>query len=217
MRTDIEIKKDILVQLKWQPNIDESQIGVIVKDGVVTLNGLVFSYAIKMAAEKAAKSVIGVKAVAENIKVGYNSGLNKTDTEIANAVVNALKWNASVPEDKTTVKVENGWFFLKGELMWDFQKNAARKAVENLLGVKYVMDTITLKHPVNPVDIKNRITKAFERSADIDAKNIIVDVDGHIVKLRGKVHSITEKEQAEKVTYKAPDVYRIENELEIID
>jgi len=215
MRTDLEIKQDVLDEMEWQPNIDETQIGVIVENGIVTLTGTVNSYEKKMEAEKAAKNVKGVKAVAEDIEVKYGTASKKSDTEIAKAVADALKWNVSVPEDKVNVKVENGWVYLTGEVMWAFQKDAAKKAVQNLLGVKYVTNNITLKQAVKPVDIKNRIAKAFERSADIDAKNVTVAVDGHTVKLRGKVHSLTEKDEARKAAYYAPGVYKVENELEV--
>jgi len=216
MRTDLEIKQDVLDELEWQPNIDETQVGVIVKNGVVTLTGTVNSYSKKMEAEKAAKSVAGVKAVAEDIEVKYFSDSKKTDTEIANAAVNALKWNYSVPENKITVKVDDGYVYLTGEVMWEYQKVAAKKAVQDLTGVKYVGNNVTLKQSVKPVDIKNRITKAFERSADIDANNVKVEVEGHTVILRGKVHSLAEKNDARKAAYYAPGVFSVENELEVV-
>lgn len=177
MRTDLSIKENVLEELQWQPNIDETQIGVIVKDGIVTLSGTVDSYVKKQEAEKAARSVVGVKGVAEEIEVKYGTSSNKSDTEIAAAAVNALKWNISVPENKIEVKVENGWVYLTGEVLWDFEKNAAKRAVESLTGVHYVVNNIALKNTVNAVDIKEKIKKAFERSADIDAKDIIVKAD----------------------------------------
>lgn len=215
MRTDSKIKEDVLEELAWQPNIDETQIGVIVDKGVVTLTGTVDSYAKKITAEKAAKSVFGVRAVAEDIKVKYGTSYQKTDSEIAKAAADALKWNTSVPEDKISIKVEDGWVYLTGAVMWDYQKQAAKKAIENLVGVKFVSNNIAIKQAVHAKDIKERITKAFQRSADIDAKNVTVVVDGHTVKLKGKVHSLTEKEDARKAAYFAPGVYKVENELEI--
>jgi len=216
MRTDSKIKADVLEELAWQPNIDETQIGVVVDNGVVTLSGTVNNYSKKITAEKAAKSVFGVRAVAEDIQVKYGTSYQKTDTEIAKATADALKWNTSVPEDKISIKVEDGWVYLTGEVMWDYEKQAAKKAVEKLVGVKFVSNNIAIKQPVKPIDIKNRITKAFERSADIDAKNVMVTVDGHTVKLKGKVHSFAEKEDARKAAYFAPGVYKVENELEIV-
>ncbi|QRM90820.1 BON domain-containing protein [Lacinutrix sp. WUR7] len=215
MRSDLSIKEDILDELEWQPSIDETQIGVVVKDGIVTLTGTVDSYVKKREAEKAAMSVVGVKAVAEEIEVQYSASSQKSDTEIAKAAVNALKWNISVPSNKIDVKVEDGWVYLTGEVMWDFEKTAAKKAVENLQGVKYVVNNIALKNPVRAQDIKEKIKKAFERSADIDSKGITVKADGHNIKLTGKVHSLKEKEDARRTAFYAPGVWSVENELEV--
>jgi len=217
MKTDLKIKEDVLDELKWQPHIDETQIGVVVEKGVVTLTGTVDSYTKKMEAEKAAKRVKGVRAVAEDIEVKYGSEYKRSDKEIAKAVANALEWNVSVPEDKITVKVENGWVYLSGEVAWAYQKSAAKNAVENLLGVKYVSNNVTIKQVVHTTDIKEKIKKAFERMADVEAGNINVSVDGHTVKLKGKVHSIHEKDEARDAAYYAPGVYHVENELEVAD
>jgi len=215
MRSDSEIKEDVLDELMWQPNIDETQIGVIVEKGVVTLTGFVDAYAKKTAALDAVKNVKAVKAVANDIEVKYGTDYKKTDKEIAKAVVNALTWNASVPDDKLAIEVRDGWVHLSGELEWHYQKDAARKAIENLLGVKGVINNITLKQAIVPSEIKQKITKAFERLADLDAKNIKVEVDGHKVKLKGKVHSYAEKDEARKTAFYAPGVYEVENELEV--
>ena len=138
MKTDYEIKSDVLTELawQWQQNIDENEIVVNVEDGIVTLSGVVDNYTKKLAAEKAAKSVSGVKAVILDIEVKYGSDYKKTDKEIAKAAINALEWDISVPEDEITVKVEDGWVHLSGEIEYFYQKDAAKKAVENLLGVK---------------------------------------------------------------------------------
>jgi osmotically-inducible protein OsmY len=215
MKTDERIKQDVLDELTWQPSIDETQIGVIVKDGIVTLTGTVDTYAKKIAAEKAAKGVYGVKAVAEDIEVRYSTSKGKTDTDIAKAAVDALKWNSSVPADSIKMKVEDAWIYLTGEVKWSYQKNAAKRAVENLLGVKGVINNISLKQTVKPFEIKNRITKAFERSAELEAKNIKVEVDGHTVKLSGTVHSLAEKEEARKAAFFAPGVTKVENNLRV--
>ncbi|OZV69799.1 BON domain-containing protein [Winogradskyella aurantia] len=215
MKTDASIKKDVLDELAWEKTVDETEIGVEVENGVVTLSGTVDNYYKKMAAEKAAKRVYGVKAVAEDIVVKFGDSYKKTDKEIAKAVVNALEWNISVPKDQIMVKVEDGWVYLTGQVNWDFQRDAAKKAIENILGVKYVSNNITLKQEVKTGDIKNKIVKAFERSADLEAKNIKVDVDGHTVTLKGTVHSLAEKEEAREAAYKAPGVYHVKNELKI--
>ncbi|MDT8417413.1 MAG: BON domain-containing protein [Lutibacter sp.] len=213
MKTDFELKNDVLDELAWQPNIDETKIGVIVENGIVTLSGVVDNYTKKIAAEKAAKAVKGVKAVALDIEVKYGTEYKKTDKEIAKEAVNALTWNTSVPDDKVSIKVEDGWVYLSGELNWFYQKDAAKKAVENLLGVKGVINSIQIKQAVEPTNIKDRITKAFERSAEVNAKNITVSVDGHTVTLRGNVNSIAEKDEAQRAAYLAPGVYEVKNEL----
>lgn len=215
MKTDAQIKEDVVDELLWQPNIDETKIGVIVEDGVVTLNGILNSYTKKLEAEKAAKSVKGVKAVALDIEVKHGTDYKKTDKEIAKAAVNALTWNTSIPEDKITIKVEDGWIYLSGELKWFYQKDTAKKAVENLLGVKGVINSIKIKQAVEPSQIKEKITKAFERSAQVDADKISVLVDGHTVTLRGVVHSMAEKDEAQKAAYLAPGVYDVKNELKV--
>ena len=216
MKSDLSIKKDVLAELAWQPNIDETQIGVIVENGVVTLSGVVDNYTKKRAAEEAVKNVLGVRAVAENIEVKYGTSYKKTDKEIAKVAADALKWNYSVPENDIKLKVENGWIYLSGEVKWDYQKTAAQQAVEDLIGVHGVTNSISIKQVVKPVEIKEKIKKAFERMADIDAKKISVEVEGHKVKLRGKVKSISEKDEARKTAFYAPGVYEVENELEIM-
>lgn len=217
MKTDLEIKEDVLDELEWQPNIDETEIGVTVDKGVVTLTGTVDSYSKKIAAEKAAKRVKGVRAVVENVEVKYGLEYKKTDKEIAKAALDALKWNYSVPDEKITLKVENGWIYLTGEVEWEYQKDAAQRAVQDLLGVKHVSNQITLKQSIQATGIKEKITKAFERLADVDAQNIEVIVKDHTVKLKGKVHSLAEKEAARKSALYSPGVYKVENELSVDD
>jgi osmotically-inducible protein OsmY len=216
MKTDLKIKEEVLAELEWQPNIDETQIGVIVKDGIVTLEGTVDSYTKKIVAENAAKNVYGVKAVVEDIKVKYNSGEEKTDAEIAKAVVDALKWNSSIPNDIIKIKVEDAWVYLSGQVPWEYQKNAAKNADQKLYGVKGVVNNISLKPNLNPIEVQSRITKAFERSAKLEAKNIKVEVHGNTVKLTGTVHSVAEKDEARKAAFLAPGVTKVENHL-IVD
>ncbi|MGA8854288.1 MAG: BON domain-containing protein [Christiangramia sp.] len=218
MRTDAQIKQDVLDELVFQPSIDETQIGVIVKNGIVTLTGKVFTYANKMAAEKAVKKVKGVKAVAEDIEVGYDTRENKTDTEIANAIIDSLQWNTAVPEEKIKVKVEDGYVYITGEVDWWYQKEATNRVIQNLIGVKGIFNHITIKQIAEkPFQIKERISKAFERSAHIDANNITLElIDDHIIRLKGKVHSLAEKEEAQKAAFYAPGIYEVENDLEVI-
>ena len=145
----------------------------------------------------------------------YGDDFKKTDKEIAKAVVDALEWNSSVPEENLTIKVEDGWVYLSGEVNWQYQRNAAKSAVENLLGVRKVINNISIKQAVKPFDVKEKIKKAFERSAELDANNITVLTDGYTVTLQGKVHSIKEKEDAESAAYRAPGVYSVKNELKV--
>lgn len=215
MKTDVEIRDDVLEELAWQPNIDETEIGVIVKNGIVTLTGTVDSYTKKLAAEDAVKSVKGVKGVAEDIEVKFGGSYKKSDSEIAKAAVSAIEWNSSVPDDKVMVKVDNGWVYLSGEVPWSYQKDSARRAVENLQGVRGVSNLITLKQAVEPSQIKEKIKKALQRSAELEAQNINVTVDGHKVKLSGKVHSLAEKDEARKAAFYAPGVYEVDNNLEV--
>lgn len=215
MKTDAEIKNDVLDELAWQPNIDENQIGVIVEDGVVTLSGVVNNYSKKLAAEKAAKNIEGVKAVALDIEVKYGVDFKKTDKEVAKAIVDAYEWNSSVPEDEIKIKVENGWVFLTGEVQWEYQKNAAKKAIEGLVGVRGINNSITLKNTIKPKEVKSQIKRAFHRMATLDSNDIILETHGNTVTLRGKVHSIKEKEDAEIAAYKAPGVFDVKNELKV--
>ena len=145
----------------------------------------------------------------------YGNDYKKTDKEIAKAAINALTWDNSVPEDEITLKVEDGWIYLSGELKYFYQKDSARKAVENLMGVKGVINTIQIKQAVEPTQIKEKITKAFERSAEVTAKNVTVLIDGHTVTLRGTVNSIAEKDEAQRAAYFAPGVYEVKNELKV--
>jgi len=215
MKTDAKIKDDVLQELAWQLGVDKTEIGVIVKDGIVTLTGVVDSYTKKIAAENAAKSVSGGKAVAEDIEVKYTMAKGKTDTDIAKAVVDAFKWNTSIPDEDIKIKVEDGWVYLSGEVKWAYQRAAAKNAVEKLLGVKGVVSNISIKQLVEPKEIKDRIMKAFERSADLEAKNIHVEVDGHTVTLTGTVHSLNEKDEARKAAFYAPGVTKVENKLTV--
>ncbi|MFM1877413.1 MAG: hypothetical protein RLZZ241_279 [Bacteroidota bacterium] len=214
MKSDTQIKRDVQDELIWEPSVDETHIGVAVVDGVVTLSGAVGSYAIKVAAENAAKRVKGVKAVAEDILVNYGMEDEKTDTEIAKAVVHALKWHASVPENSIVPKVENGWVYLNGQVRWGYQKESAKNAVKGLSGVKGVINSITIKQEdAQPQEIKNRIKAAFERSAALEARGIKISTQGHVVILEGIVHSIKEKEEAEFTAFNAPGVYEVKNNL----
>ncbi len=215
MKTDSEIKTDVQDELAWEPGIDDTKIGVTVDDGVVTLSGEVDSYPKKMAAEKAAKRVFGVKAVAEDIVVKHPASLDKSDTDIAKAAINALTWHSSVPNDTIMVKVENGWIYLTGELNWDYQKKSALNAVHALTGVRGVSNNITIRQDVKPFQVRDNIEEAFERSARIGSKGISVTTEGHTVTLEGTVRSLKEREEAEKAAYRAPGVFNVINKLKV--
>ncbi len=215
MRTDAQIQKDVMDEIKWEPFLHASEIGVAVKNGIVTLSGQVDSYSKKLSAEKATKKVLGVKAIAEDIQIGVSPAYKKTDTEIAEAVLNALKWHTAVQEEKIKIKVEDGNVRLDGEVEWEYQRTNAKTAIENLSGVRSVINFITVKPRATATDVRQKIASAFHRSATIDAEKITTEVVGSKVILRGKVRSIAEKEDAEIAAWNAPGVTILENKLTV--
>jgi hypothetical protein len=215
MKTDIEIQKDVVEQLKWEPFLNAAQIGVAVKDGIVTLSGQVDAYSKKVLAEKTVKKVAGVKAIAEDIQVGISPAYKKTDTEIALAVVNAIKWHTMIPDEKLKVSVEDGNVKLEGEVEWEYQRNQAKTSVENLIGVRFVTNLIAVKPKITPYELQLKINASFQRSANIDASKVTAEVIGSRVILRGKVRSFAEREDAENAVWSAPGVISVENKLVI--
>jgi osmotically-inducible protein OsmY len=215
MRTDAEIQKDVMEELRWELVQHSNEIGVAVKNSVVTLSGVVDTYSRKLEAERAAKKVLGVKAVAQEISVKLTEHGKKTDAEIASAVLNALKWHSSIPEDKVQVKVEKGWVTLDGQVDWDFQRVYSKSSVENLEGVVGISNNIKLAPKLKTADVKNKIFAAFHRSATLDSENIQISSEGTKVILSGKVRSFVEKKDAERAAYLAPGVTEVENKLMI--
>ena len=215
MKTDSEIQKDVMEELKWEPLLTASEIGVGVKNGIVTISGTVDTYSKKVSAEKAAKRVAGVKAFAENIEVKPSRDGTKNDTEIAEAVLNALKWHSAVQQEKIKVKVERGWVTLEGEVEWEFQRNIARTMVEHLMGVVGILNNIKVVPELSENDVKRKIVSAFHRSATVDADKINIEVNGSKITLSGIVRSYAEKREAESAAWLAPGATKVENKLEI--
>ena len=215
MKTDLEIQQDVINELRWQPFLKSANIGIAVKDGVVTLSGTVDNYAQKIEAEKAAKKVSGVKAIAEDIQIGVSPSYKKTDAEIVESIMGALKWHAAVPEENIKVKVENGNVTMEGQVEWEYQRNSAKKAVNNLLGVRNVINLINVKPKLTSFDVRAKITQALQRTATVDAERVSIQVEGTKVTLDGKVRSFAEKEDIEDAAWCAPGVIRVESHLEL--
>ena len=216
MKTNAELQKDVQDAIKLEPLLNAAEIGVTVKDGVVTLTGTVDSYSKKTEAEDAAKNVAGVKAVVEKIEIKFTGHwAKKDDNEIANEVVNALKWNWQIPKDKIKVKVEKGWVTLEGELEWNYQKEAERDMVKNLLGVTGVSNIIAIKSAARDLVEEKDIENAMRRNWAIGDQDILVKVSGHKVTLSGTVNSWHQKDEAARTAWNAPGVWTVENDLVI--
>jgi len=215
MNSDRKLQIDVLDELRWEPGVNATDIGVSVKDGVVTLEGSVDSFAEKWAAEEAVKRLPGVKALAVEIEVTLPGASERNDADIARAAENALEWNVSVPQDRIKVTAENGFLTLEGEVDRQFQRSAAEQAVRHLTGVKGVTNEITIKPKAEPNEVKEKIEAAFKRNALLDASQIKVQTDGDKVALKGSVRSWAEREGAETAAWAAPGVSEVKNDITV--
>lgn len=215
VHSDADIQQDVLEELSWDPHVTVSDIGASVKEGVVTLTGVVENYISRMAAQNAALRVKGVHAVANEIEVRLHTSAERTDGDLALAALYALKWDAAIQTDKVDVTVSHGYVTLKGEVEWPFQREAAERAAHRLTGVKGVANWITVAAHTTPNDIKQRIEKALVRSAETDAHRITVEVREHAATLKGTVHSFAEKAAAERTALSAPGITSVNNQIKI--
>ena len=214
--TDTDLRQHVQNALDWEPSVDARDIGVSVNEGVVTLRGNVSSYTAKVMAERVALRVYGAKAVANDLLVRLVSGHERTDTEIAQAAVAALKWHTVVPDDHVTLTVEEGWITLSGTVDWQYQKDAAVRATRDLTGVKGVTNAIRLQPHVKTTDIRDKIEAAFRRSAEVDARRINVSAQDSKLILSGNVHSWAERQEAERVAWAAPGVAQVDDRLAVV-
>ncbi len=214
--TDRDLQEHVQKALDWEPSIDAADIGVSVDNGVVTLHGDVKTYAEKAAAERVALRVYGAKAVANDVNVRIGGGQRRTDSDIAQAVLSALKWNTMVPDDKITVSVSDGWVALKGHVDWEYQRATATNAVRYLMGVRGVSNTITVEPHVSASDVKSKIEAALKRSAEVDARRINVVVTDGTVILSGNVHSWFERDEARHAAWAAPGVKEVDDRILVV-
>lgn len=216
MKTDMELQKDVVDELRWEPRIKSDEIGVAVHDGVVTLTGNVADYAQRRLAAKAVERVAGVRAVAQELTVKVPSAYKRSDTDLARQVVNALAWDIEVPDQKITAKVDDGWVTLDGEVEWQFQRNAAERAVRYLTGIKGVTNLIRLKVHATTYDVAAHIKAALHRSAEADARKIQVSAADGKVTLTGTVRSWPERADAERAAWSAAGVTSVDDRLSVV-
>ena len=215
MKSDSKLQQDVQEELVWDPRIGRSEIGVAVKDGVVTLSGVVRSYPKKEAAIKAAERVAGVRVVADDLRVSPSDEEARTDMDIAHTVADSLRWDIEVPDDKIKARVDNGWVWLDGEVEFEYERAAAERAVRYLSGVTGVSNNVRIRKAVWAPEVKVRIENALKRNASLDAQGITVTAHDGQVTLRGKVHSWSARADAERAAWSAPGVVSVKDELAI--
>ncbi len=215
MKTDSQIKQDVLEELKWDPEIDHTKIGITVSDGAVTLTGHVANYAQKLAAKQAAKGVNGVQAVVDKIDVRLESQYRTSDEGLAERIAHVLTWNVSIPGKSIKAEVKNGVVTLTGELEWQYQRANVRQNIEHISGVINVIDLMTVKPTASSSDVQQRITDALKRHADIEASNISVMASDGTVTLSGTVDSLAEMDRVERAAWAAPGVAKVVDNLRV--
>jgi len=214
-KSDVELKHHVLAELEYEPLVKVTNIGVLVSEGTVTLNGYATSFGEKFAAVRSAKRVAGVKAIADDIHVRLPDSAQRTDGELATAAINQINWNSAIPTGMADLTVRDGWITLQGEFEWWHEKNAAEEAVRHLTGVKGVTNLITLKPKPASVNLESFIKSALERNVHLDADKIQVEASEDRIILRGKVRSYSEREEAACIAWRAPGVFSVDNQLEI--
>lgn len=208
---DERIRQDVSRNIRWRADIKSKDIGVNVVDGTVALSGFVHSYLEKWAAQKAAQSVYGVKAVSNDIEVRPSQA--RTDPEIARDIVASMKLHSSIPDEKIKTAVKDGWVTLEGTVEWHYQRELAERTAQSITGVKGTTNLIEIKPPISTSQVQNQIDEAFRNMADIDARSMLVTAHDGTVELHGHVHSWAEKQRAERVAWFAPGVRRVDNQL----
>jgi osmotically-inducible protein OsmY len=216
MKTDLQLQQDVITELAWEPSVNAAQIGVEVKDGVVTLAGHVGSYGEKWEAERAAQRVAGVRALAVEMDVTLPGSSARNDVDIARAAANVLQWSTYFAEDTIRVVVEGGWITLTGALDWEYQREAAERSVRGLMGVIGISNQIVLNPVASILPVKADIEAALKRRIHSDARHIRVDVDGADVTLSGTVHSWSERDAARNSAWATPGVRHVADSLSVL-